>query len=51
MTVWYFNHEGADSPPVAFEPCAQFRAPLDGDLMTCRDCSWWISDHQPGAGE
>jgi hypothetical protein len=31
---------------VWFEPCAQYRIPLDGDLMTCRDCGWWIAEHE-----
>lgn len=45
MTVWSVDHE-VEPRTVAFEPCDQFRIPLDGDLMTCRDCGHFISDHE-----
>lgn len=43
--LWYEDME--DGPlPVRFEPCAVFRLPLSGDLMTCADCGYWIAEHQ-----
>jgi hypothetical protein len=42
--LWY--EETEDEPrPVSFYPCPQFRLPVDGDLLTCADCRWWIEDH------
>lgn len=32
---------------VWLSPCPSFRIPLHGDLFTCADCGYWISDHEP----
>jgi hypothetical protein len=30
---------------VAFFPCDQYRIPVEGDMLTCETCGWWIEEH------
>lgn len=30
---------------VAYEPCAEFRIPIEGDRLTCARCRWWYQEH------
>jgi hypothetical protein len=32
---------------VALEPCLAYRIPLEGDLLTCETCGYWIEEHEP----
>jgi len=46
VTLWYEGHGEEQALPVRFEPCPQYRIPLEGDLLTCADCGWFISEHE-----